>query len=103
MTTQVFNRFDLAHSTVGAGVVLEVGERSSELTVPGVLFDGLGISVWRETVLGSVTEGGPAYEGGLEPGDVLVSIASVRTLLFTDTLASVVVLSAMKRKNFSKH
>ena len=58
-------------------VVLEVGERSSELTVPGVLFDGLGISVWRETVLGSVTEGGPAYEGGLEPGDVLVSIAGI--------------------------
>ena len=55
--------------------VIDVGSESARLTEPGVLFDGLGFDVWRPPALiGSLTEGGPAGEAGLQVGDRITGI-----------------------------
>ncbi len=57
--------------------VLDVGDRVSELTEPGQLLVGLGLSPWSPTipaVFESVDEGSPAADAGFAPNDRVVEV-----------------------------
>jgi regulator of sigma E protease len=52
-------------------------ERRRELTEPGALLSGLGLSFWvprLPVVVGQVVEGGTAQAAGLEPGDEITAV-----------------------------
>jgi regulator of sigma E protease len=51
---------------------LDVRGRAQELTEPAVLFDGLGIRPGAAAVVGSIVEGSPAEQAGLEAGDRVI-------------------------------
>ncbi|HET7308134.1 MAG TPA: RIP metalloprotease RseP [Gammaproteobacteria bacterium] len=56
-------------------VELQPQESSKNLTKPGQLLPGLGLTIWRPTVpavLGQVLENGPAASAGLQVGDKVV-------------------------------
>jgi len=57
-------------------VVMHAGGRESELTDPGRLFVGLGISPWSPVVpavIDKLTPGGPAEQAGLVAGDEVIA------------------------------
>jgi regulator of sigma E protease len=53
-------------------LTLDVRGREQELTEPSVLFDGLGIKPGAAAVVGSILEGSPAEQAGLEMGDRVI-------------------------------
>jgi len=64
---------------------LEVGDDATQLTEPGMLFDGLGFQPWQPpAILASVEEGGAGFQGGLKVGDRITSIAGEVVKSFLD-------------------
>jgi regulator of sigma E protease len=64
---------------------IDVGDDSSRLTEPGLLFDGLGFQPWQPpAVVGSVTEDGAAAVGGILDGDRFVAIDGEQIVTFAD-------------------
>jgi regulator of sigma E protease len=59
-------------SGVTRHVELDVRGREQELTEPAVLFSGLGLTPGPAAVVGSVVDGSPAEQAGLEPGDLVI-------------------------------
>lgn len=62
-------------------------EKRRELTEPGALMGGLGLSFWypkRPAVVGQVVEGGPAYQAGLLTGDEIVAVGDEPVGSFDD-------------------
>ncbi len=55
-------------------VAIDVGEDSSRLTEPGVIFDGLGLSPGAPAFVGSLVENGAAADAELEVGDRIVQV-----------------------------
>ena len=54
---------------------IDVGDDASRLTEPGMLFDGLGFQPWQPPAeVGTVTEDGAAYAGGIQAGDRITAI-----------------------------
>jgi len=71
-------------------VAIEVGEDSSRLTEPGVIFDGLGLLPGATPAfVGSLAENGAAIDASLEVGDRIVQVEDEVVLGFRD-LVSVV-------------
>ena len=65
--------------------ILEVGDDATQLTEPGMLFDGLGFQPWQPpAILASVEEGGAGFQGGLKVGDRITSIAGEDVKSFLD-------------------
>ena len=68
--------------------VIDVGNDSTRLTEPGLLFDGLGFQPWRvsdlSAVVGKLTEGGAAQAAGLLEGDRIVAIDGNEIASFAD-------------------
>jgi len=55
--------------------MLAVGGDATQLTEPGMLFEGLGFQPWQPpAVLAAVEKGGAGFEGGLQVGDRITSI-----------------------------
>jgi len=67
-----------------------VGEDSSRLTEPNMLFEGLGFDPWQPpAVIGELTEGGAAAGAGLAIGDHIVSIDGEQIRNNSDLIAVV--------------
>ena len=65
--------------------IIDVGDDASRLTEPGMLFDGLGFQPWQPlATVGSVTEDGAAYAGGIEEGDRITAIDGEKVVTFRD-------------------
>ena len=66
-------------------VSIDVGEDSSRLTEPGVIFDGLGLSPGAPPAfVGSLVENGAAADAALEVGDRIVQVEDAVILGFGD-------------------
>lgn len=81
-------RIPLTLQAVGGGervAVIDVGNESSRLTEPGLLFDGLGFVPWQPpAVVASVAEDGAAATGGIQAGDVITRIDGEAVFDFFD-------------------
>lgn len=65
--------------------IIDVGDDSSRLTEPGVLFDGIGFRPWQPpAVIGSVDENGAASAAGIREGDRITAIDGEAVLSFGD-------------------
>jgi regulator of sigma E protease len=74
------------------GVELNVSGRESQLTEPGQLLSGLGISPWQPEIpaaLGELTPGGSASRAGLQPGDEVLAADGQRIEGWSDWVAFV--------------
>ncbi|MCG8369057.1 MAG: RIP metalloprotease RseP [Proteobacteria bacterium] len=70
--------------------VLDVGGDASRLTEPGVLFDGLGFSIWQPpAAVGSLTAGAPAEGAGIRTGDRITAVDGEPTPTWNALLAAV--------------
>ena len=70
--------------------VLDVGGDASRLTEPGVLFDGLGFSIWQPpAAVGSLTAGAPAEGAGIRIGDRITAVDGEPTPTWNALLAAV--------------
>lgn len=79
---------------VSRDVVIDVGDDSTRLTEPGLLFAGLGFVPWQPpAVVASVTENGAAAEGGIAAGDRITRIDGEAVFNFFD-LQSIVAARA---------
>jgi regulator of sigma E protease len=69
---------------------IEVGDDAARLTEPGVLFDGLGISVGQPlAIVGELTEDGAAQAAGIREGDRITGIDG-REIRFWGELLTIV-------------
>ncbi len=76
---------------------IDVGDDATRLTEPGLLFDGLGFSVWQPpAVIGELSAGGAAALAGLEVNDRIVAIDGEPTRSISE-LISVVAARANQR------
>ncbi len=64
---------------------IDVGDDASRLTEPGMLFEGLGFQPWQPpAIVGTVTEDGAAYAGGIEEEDRITAIDGESVVTFGD-------------------
>ncbi len=70
--------------------VIDVGDDRTRLTEPGLLFDGLGFTVWQPPAeIGELTPGGAAASAGLQTGDRITAIDGQRIVTFSDLISVV--------------
>ncbi len=68
--------------------IIDVGNARTQLTEPGVLWDGLGFQPWRQPAsIGVIGEGSAAEKAGFKVGDRITAVDGEAIVLFNDLTA----------------